>query len=129
MTAWIATNVQALTAARTPLLAGDPGFRRRRDGVGRRHEILAIAQRLFAERPFDAVSTADIAHEAGIAPSLVAYHFGSKRGLLIEAIRASLASTARPLGPSGSGTTLDQTIETFTDAWLSEIEMHRELWL
>ena len=118
-----------MTAAGSSLLTDAQDLPRRRDGAGRRRLILAIATRLFAQRPFDTVSTAEIAHEAGVAPSLVAYHFGSKRGLLIEVLRSSLAGLAQPLSPAGRDVTLDQTIAEFTDAWLSEIEDRHELWL
>ena len=43
--------------------------------------ILNVAIPLFAERPFDAVSTRKIANMAGVNLSAISYHFGSKEGL------------------------------------------------
>ncbi len=43
--------------------------------------ILGVAIPLFAERPFDAVSTRQIAKKAGVNLSAISYHFGNKEGL------------------------------------------------
>jgi AcrR family transcriptional regulator len=57
----------------------------------RRRQILSAARRLFAERHFDAVSTADIAAEAGVTRGLVHHYFGGKRALYLEVVRSLLA--------------------------------------
>ena len=43
--------------------------------------MMEVAGRLFAERPFDAVSTREIAKGAGVNLSAISYHFHSKEGL------------------------------------------------
>jgi AcrR family transcriptional regulator len=56
--------------------------------------ILDIALPLFAERPFDAVSTRQIAKQADVNLSAISYHFGSKEGLytaIFERIISDLA--------------------------------------
>ncbi|MGD8385041.1 MAG: TetR/AcrR family transcriptional regulator [Lysobacterales bacterium] len=45
-------------------------------------DILAIAERMFAEQGYAAVSIRQIAEAAGVNPALVHYYFGSKHALL-----------------------------------------------
>ncbi|MBG0741397.1 TetR/AcrR family transcriptional regulator [Paeniglutamicibacter antarcticus] len=47
-----------------------------------RSNIRNAALRMFAERGHDAVTVREIARGAGVSPSLVVHHFGSKDGLL-----------------------------------------------
>jgi AcrR family transcriptional regulator len=55
-----------------------------------RDRILEAAQKLFAERGFDATSVRDITAEAGCNVAAVNYHFGGKESLYLEAFRAML---------------------------------------
>ncbi len=48
----------------------------------RRDRILAVAERLFAERGYDFVTVRDVAETAGVTHPLIYYHFGAKRELL-----------------------------------------------
>lgn len=50
-----------------------------------REALLASARRLFAERGWHGVTTADIAAAADAFPSQVTYYFGSKEALFVEA--------------------------------------------
>lgn len=59
----------------------------RLDADDRREQILMAAQRLFAQRPYSAVSTAELASEAGTTRTNLHYYFGTKRGLYVEVIR------------------------------------------
>lgn len=56
----------------------------------RREQIIAAAQRLYAEQPYDQVSTAALAREAGVARGLINHYFGDKRELFLEAMRQSV---------------------------------------
>lgn len=56
----------------------------------RRNQILACAVRLFGERPYAAVSTTEIAAEAGVARGLLNHYFGTKRDLYLEVVRTML---------------------------------------
>jgi AcrR family transcriptional regulator len=61
--------------------------RRRLEPDARREQILDCAVRLFGERPYAAVSTTDIAREAGIARGLLNHYFGTKRDLYVQVVR------------------------------------------
>ena len=55
-----------------------------------REDILEVARRRFSQEGYAAVSVRSIAHEAGVDPALVNYHFGSKRGLFGAALELSI---------------------------------------
>lgn len=52
----------------------------------RRSQIVAALIRVMARSGYDGASVALVAEEAGLAPGLVHYHFGSKREILLAAI-------------------------------------------
>ena len=54
---------------------------RRYDPEAARDDILDAAERLFAAKGFDGVSTAAIAKEAGVSQSQIHYHFDTKQKL------------------------------------------------
>ena len=60
------------------------GGRREQRKAQTRAEIRAVAQRLFAERGFDGVTSADVAAAAGVAVQTVFNHFGSKEDLFFD---------------------------------------------
>jgi AcrR family transcriptional regulator len=49
----------------------------------RRQLIIDAARALFATRPYDQVTTTEIAKNAGVAYGLIAHHFDNKRGLYL----------------------------------------------
>jgi len=49
----------------------------------RRQLIIGAARRLFTSRPYDQVTTSEIAKDAGVAYGLIAHHFENKRGLYL----------------------------------------------
>lgn len=55
----------------------------------RRALLIQAAAELFTERPFDEVTTTEIARRAGVAYGLIAHHFGNKRGLYLATLRAA----------------------------------------
>lgn len=65
---------------------GTPG-RRATDAEGTRERIMDAAQRLFAEKGFDASSTASVAAAAAVPTGLVFYYFTTKRDLLMAVAR------------------------------------------
>ncbi len=76
----------------TASVAGAPARPRwsRLDVAERRRQILSAARRLFSERHYGSVSTADIAEEAGVTRGLVHHYFGGKRALYLEVVRSLL---------------------------------------
>lgn len=53
--------------------------------------LFLVAERLAGEKGLEAVSVRDIAQEANVSLSAIAYHFGSKTGLLVAILTARLA--------------------------------------
>lgn len=88
---------------------------RSRDGERSREAILAAAERLFAERGFEATSLTDVGSAAGLSRGTPSYFFGSKDGLYeavleraFEARDLATAEAFRPLrewcaAPGGAG--------------------------
>ena len=92
-----------------------------------REQLLAAAERLFAERGFASVSVRMIAAEAGVNWSLVGYHFRGKDGLLAEVYRRHCTTLNRErlrlLGEARrTGLELEAVIEAFVRPALAEIQ-------
>lgn len=73
--------------------------------VDRRQVIVDTARKLFATRPYDQVTTAQVAKDAGVAYGLIAHHFVNKRGLYLAvmneiAAEIAAAQTTAPPGAS-----------------------------
>ncbi|KAA0023710.1 helix-turn-helix transcriptional regulator [Antrihabitans cavernicola] len=60
--------------------------------------------RMFGERPYAAVSTTDLAKEAGVARGLINHYFGTKRDLYLAVVEkvAMVPDVERSETPSGS---------------------------
>lgn len=83
-----------MTESSAPLLRPQS----RQDRSRRTEKILLdAALRLFHERGFDAITVADIATEAGVAPASIYRRFGDKDGLLREAYRQFIGDALRML--------------------------------
>lgn len=91
-----------------------------------REQLVAAAERLFAERGFAGVSVRVIAAEAGVNWSLVGYYFRGKDGLLAEVYRRHCttlnAERLRLLKEARrTGLQLESVIEAFVRPALAEI--------
>jgi AcrR family transcriptional regulator len=95
----------------------------------RRAQILACARRLFSERNYDAVSTTDIAREAGVARGLLHHYFGTKRELYLEVVRTLMHMPSNPVPLQAPGRELEVVIEQSVERWLLMLERNRETWL
>ena len=95
----------------------------------RRRQILAVARRLFSERGFSAVSTTEIAAEAGIARGLINHYFGTKRELYVEVVREMVRFRAQPVPEYVDGTTPQARLDESIDRWLEMVFRNREAWL
>ncbi|MDT5106573.1 MAG: hypothetical protein QOI25_4086, partial [Mycobacterium sp.] len=81
--------------------------RRVREVADRRRQLIDTARTLFAQRPYDQVTTSEIAKKAGVAYGLIAHHFDNKRGLYL-AVMNDIASeiSAVQLSPPPAGANL-----------------------
>jgi AcrR family transcriptional regulator len=102
--------------------------RRRLQPEVRREEILLAARRLFSERPYTSVSTADVAEAAGVARSLVHHYFGGIRELMLAVIAHGGAALV-DMRTAGSDVPLDERLPHNAAATLDVISENRELWL
>jgi AcrR family transcriptional regulator len=105
-----------------------PRVRTRMEPEARRGQILACARRVFGERPYAAVSLADIAREAGVARGLVNHYFGGKRELYVEVLREVIAIPDSVLAKLPKGT-LEERAAGVIDRFLSVVQRHRGIWL
>lgn len=69
-------------------------------GAATRARLLDVAERLFLDHGYDAVSVRTINAEAGMNPAAVHYHFGTKQDLVAALLEDRLASMpgAPPVG-------------------------------
>ncbi len=101
----------------------------RLDGDVRRLEILAAARKLFSERGFSAVSTTELAAEAGVARGLINHYFGTKRELYIEVVREMVRFRSQPVPEYVDGATPRERLDESIDRWLEMVARNREAWL
>ncbi len=66
------------------------------------HRLLAAATELFASRGFHGTSIREIAERAGANVAAGHYHYGSKRGLYVEVLRAQFAQARANLERHGA---------------------------
>ena len=78
----------------TPTVPAPPAATR---GDRTRAALLHAARRRFAEHGFDRTRLAEIAADAGVAEPTVAFHFGSKSGLLVAVMRAEYDALVREI--------------------------------
>lgn len=79
--------------------------RRVRDVADRRQQLIDTARTLFAQRPYDMVTTSEIAKKAGVAYGLIAHHFENKRGLylaVMNEIASEIAAVQLSAPPEGA---------------------------
>jgi AcrR family transcriptional regulator len=111
-------------------MATAPGPRwQRLEHDERRAQILACARRLFSERSYAAVSTSEIANEAGIARGLLHHYFGTKRDLYLEVVRSLVRMPSSPVPMQSSGNDLRPIIEESVARWLTMLERNRGTWI
>jgi AcrR family transcriptional regulator len=97
----------------------------------RRQLLLDAARKLFSQRPYDKVTTTEIAKNAGVAYGLIAHHFENKRGLYLAVMNAiAVEIAAVQLTPPPPGASLaDQLrhalrchiayIDTYSDSFVA----------
>src|SRR6478735_5901794 len=100
------------------------------DGEQRRAQILRVASTLFAERGYEAVSTADVADAAGVVRGLVNHYFGIKRQLFVEVVTSTLALLGDAYGePPTDEADRERAMRAAVELWLHAAEANRSTWL
>ena len=92
--------------------------RRRSSGLQTRAEIVAAAERHFAERGFEAARLEDIAVEVGIRRAAIFYHFGDKDELYAAVLDAILDGARGALPKTGSAA---ERLETSLLGWIDYV--------
>lgn len=96
----------------------------------RREQILKVAHDHFARQNFDAVSTAEIADEAGVNRGLIYHYFGTKRDLYLEVLKGAMKVPSLPklevLALEGN---LEVEFAHEVDDWLGDVAENREVFL
>lgn len=112
-----------------PKRASEPTPRwRRLEPDERRAQILACARRLYGERPYDAVSSTELARESGVARGLINHYFGTKRELYLEVVRELMFLPEFAVERLAHGT-LTERIAASIDRFLHVIDRNRKMWL
>ncbi|WP_040778071.1 TetR/AcrR family transcriptional regulator [Nocardia pneumoniae] len=102
--------------------------RRRLEPDERRAQILACAIDMFGERPYAAVSTAELAQRAGVARGLINHYFGNKRDLYLAVVRrmVTLPKLDNMVVPTGSAR---ERVDASVHWLLDTIAEHGSTWV
>src|ERR1700730_12122673 len=92
----------------------------------RRTQILESARRLFAERPYDAISTTDIARGAGVTRGLLYHYFPSNPDISTEAVREAAEALPAVIQPR-RGMSAAEATEANIEDFLDFVERNREV--
>jgi AcrR family transcriptional regulator len=101
---------------------------RRLEPDRRREQILACAIKLFGERPYSAVSTTELAREAGVARGLINHYFGTKRDLYLEVVRQMVTVPEHAVKRMPKGT-LAERVESAVSWFLDMVSVYPKTWL
>ncbi|MFB7874177.1 MULTISPECIES: TetR/AcrR family transcriptional regulator [unclassified Nocardia] len=106
----------------------DAPRRRRLEPDERRAQILACAIDMFGERPYAAVSTAELAQRAGVARGLINHYFGNKRDLYLAVVRrmVTLPRAEKVSIPQG---TPRERVDSIVGWLLDTIAEHGTTWV
>lgn len=105
-----------------------PTRRVRLDADDRRARMITAALAVFAQKPYDAVSTAELAQAAGTTRTNLNYHFGNKRNLYLEAIHRF--ATLPPSLPAEATTgSIEENVDRLFARWLDLVERNRETFM
>ncbi len=102
--------------------------RRRLEPDERRAQILARAIEMFGERPYAAVSTAELAQRAGVARGLINHYFGNKRDLYLAVVRRMVTLPRADEFAVPTGSTRER-IEASVRWLLDTISEHGSTWV
>ncbi len=92
--------------------------RRRSSGLQTRSEIVAAAERHFAERGYEGARLEDIATDVGIRRAAIFYHFGDKQELYAEVLEEVFGGAMAALPSEGSAV---ERIEASLTGWIDYV--------
>jgi AcrR family transcriptional regulator len=107
------------------LVTDATGGRRELRKAQTRAEVRATAQRLFAERGFDAVTIADVAAAADVAVQTVFNHFESKEALFFDGRTPWVEGTAAAVSQRAPGTDPVGALRRYLEQDLAHV-LHQE---
>ena len=87
------------------------------DGYKTKEKILAVAERLFAEKGFNGASTDTIAKTAGVNKGLISYHFKYKKDIAVSIFKGIINE-------------IEQSIRLFVpaeDAGLDDLQLQQKI--
>jgi AcrR family transcriptional regulator len=110
----------------------DATGRRRLDPDARRAAILAAAARAFARGPYDRVSVADVAREAGVSEALVFRYFNGKPALFTEVVQAHVDELEQlqqaAVGSLPAGVPARERVRASLQVLLDHVAAHPDAW-
>jgi TetR/AcrR family transcriptional regulator, fatty acid metabolism regulator protein len=96
--------------------------------LARRDQIARCAAEAIAEVGYADASMAEIARRAGVAKSVVSYHFSDKEGLMGEVLRTALATYAKFMESRLAGaTSVSDQLRAYLTGTADYVVEHRSL--
>jgi AcrR family transcriptional regulator len=106
-----------------------PERRRRMPRAERERQMISVAERMFAERGYQAASMDEIAERVGVSKPMLYEYFGSKEGLFVACIRQARAELLAVSTESIAGrTSAEDALRTGLIAFFEFTESHRRSW-
>jgi AcrR family transcriptional regulator len=103
--------------------------RRLRLGTDERQQhIVLAAQSLFSQRPYDAVSTGEIAAAAGTTRTNLLYHFNTKRDLFLEIV-GPFTRIPEEVAPAAQSNSIEDRVSSILLHWLKAVERNRDTFM
>lgn len=94
----------------------------------RRQQIIDAARELYADHPYETVSTAELATAAGVARGLINHYFGDKRELFLAVMRESVVMPQNVL-PDLTGIALEQRARITMDWIMDAATTYGQAWV
>lgn len=93
-------------------------------GEQRERQLLDVAEKLFTERGYEAVSIEDIARAAGVSRPIVYHHYGSREGVFLACVARARREFERSLldRVSAAGEDLTEVFRAGGEAYFDLIE-------
>ena len=113
---------------KTVTIPREAGRRTRLEADDRREQIVAAARTLFAQRPYDSVSTGDIAARAGTTRTNIHYHFNTKRDLFLAVVE-QFSRIPATITPDGQDLPAITVVDRVLGRWLDAVERNSDVFL